>query len=54
VPKISSPDPGSEAAIWERIVHSTGAMTREVARRIVELEFSPEEQQRMHELVERN
>ncbi|HQX52537.1 MAG TPA: hypothetical protein PLR25_21630 [Planctomycetaceae bacterium] len=54
MPKISNPDPGSEAAIWERIVHPTGAMTREVARRIVELEFSPEEQQRMHELAERN
>ena len=54
VPKPSSPTARSEAAIWERIVHPSGPMTREVAQHIVDLEFSDDERQRMHELAERN
>ena len=54
MPKLSVPAARSEAAIWERIIHPSGAMSRDEAKRIVELEFSAEERQRMHELAERN
>lgn len=54
MPKLSVPAAHSEAAIWERIIHPSGSMSREEAKRIVELEFSAEERQRMHELAERN
>ena len=54
VPKLSEPAPASEVAIWERIIHPTGPMARATAQRIVELEFTAEERQRMHELAERN
>ena len=54
VPKTSKPVARSEAAIWERIIHPHGAMSREEAKRIVKLEFSADERQRMHELAERN
>lgn len=54
MPKLSLPAARSEAAIWERIIHPSGAMSRAEAKRIVELEFSAEERQRMHELAERN
>ncbi len=54
MPKLSEPAPTSEVAIWERIIHPTGPMPRATAQRILELEFSDEERQRMHELAERN
>lgn len=54
MPKLSVPAARSEAAIWECIIHPGGSMSREEAKRIVELEFSAEERQRMHELAERN
>lgn len=52
--KTSKPAARSEAAIWERIIHPHGAMSRDEAKRIVKLEFSAEERQRMHELAELN
>ena len=51
---LSEPTPASEIAIWERIIHPTGPMSRETAQRVVELEFTDEERQRMHQLAERN
>lgn len=54
MPRLSQPDPNSEVAIWERIIHPTGSMFRATAERIVELEFTDDERQRMHELAERN
>ena len=53
MPKLSDPPP-SEVAIWERIIHPTGPMSRAIAERIAVLEFTPEERQRMHALAERN
>lgn len=52
--KLSEPPPASEVAIWERIIHPTGPMSRATARLILELEFTHDERQRMHELAERN
>ena len=54
MPKISEPALASEGAIWERIIHPTGPMSRATAERVAELEFTDEERQRMHELAERN
>lgn len=54
VSKPSKPTPRTEAAIWERIIHPQGSMSREEAKRIGKLEFSAEERQRMHDLAERN
>lgn len=54
MPKISQPVPASEVAIWERIIHPTGSMSRETAQRIVELKVTDNERQRMHELAARN
>lgn len=54
MPKLSEPSPRSEAAIWERVIHPTGAITRAEARQIIALKFSAEERRRMHDLAERN
>ena len=54
MPKISKPAPSSEVAIWERIIHPTGRMSRATAQQVAKLEFSDDEQKRMHELAERN
>ena len=54
VPRLSQPAPNSEVAIWERIIHPSGSMPRATAQRIVKLEFTEDERQRMHELAERN
>ena len=54
MPKLSEPAPASEVAIWERIIHPTGPMPRATAQRIVELEFTDDERERMHERAERN
>lgn len=54
MPDLAEVAPTSEGAIWERIIHPTGPMSRATAERIVELEFTDEERQRMHELAKRN
>jgi hypothetical protein len=41
-------------AVWERVIHPEGKMTREIARHIVQLGFSEGEQSRMKELAARN
>jgi hypothetical protein len=46
--------PLSEADIWERIIHPGGLVSKAAARRILELEFSDDDRDRMHELAERN
>lgn len=51
---LSDPAPSSEAAIWERIIHPTGPMSRATAQGIAVLAFTDAERQRMHELAERN
>ena len=40
----------TEAAIWARVIHPNGELTPSVARAILQLEFSAEDQERMHEL----
>jgi hypothetical protein len=42
--------PTTEAAIWARVIHPNGELTPSVARAILQLEFSQEDQERMHEL----
>lgn len=54
MPKLSEPSPRSEAAIWERVIHPTGVMSRVEARQIIALKFSAEERRRMRDLAERN
>ena len=44
----------SEADIWERVIHPQGAMSKEAARRILELTFTDGDRARMHSLAERN
>jgi hypothetical protein len=44
----------SEADIWERIIHPDGEMTKETARRILQMDFSEEERKQLHELAEKN
>jgi hypothetical protein len=44
----------TEADIWERIIRPRGRMTRAAARRIQQLQFSPEDRERMHDLARRN
>jgi hypothetical protein len=44
----------TEAAIWERVIHPNGPMSREIAQGILQLGFSNDERQRMRELAERN
>jgi hypothetical protein len=51
VPATSRP---SEADIWERIIHPDGPMSKEAARRILDLAFTDEDRARMHDLAERN
>jgi hypothetical protein len=45
--------PTTEAAIWARVIHPNGELTPTVARAILQLEFSPEDQKRMHELSQK-
>ncbi|MCX7423757.1 MAG: hypothetical protein NT013_30055 [Planctomycetia bacterium] len=54
MPRLSPYSAHSEAAIWERIIHPAGAMSREEAKHIIELEISTDERERMHELAKRN
>lgn len=44
----------TEAAIWERVIHPEGQITRDVARHILQLGFSESEQRRIKELAARN
>ena len=44
----------TEAAIWERVIHPDGNMSRETARHVLHLGFLEEEQTRMHELATKN
>ena len=43
----------TEAAIWARVIHPNGDLTRPVARAILQLEFGADDQQRMHELSQK-
>jgi hypothetical protein len=43
----------TEAAIWARVIHPNGKLTPPVARAILKLEFSADDQQRMHELAQK-
>jgi tetratricopeptide (TPR) repeat protein len=51
---MNEPAEFSEADIWEQIIHPHGDMSRETARRILQLDFTAEDRQRMHELAEKN
>ena len=44
----------SEAAIWERIIHPQGGMTKDAATKILELGLSEGDRDRMHLLAEKN
>ena len=44
----------SEADIWERIIHPRGPMSKETARRVLDLEFTEEDRATMHDLAQRN
>ncbi len=41
----------TEAAIWERVIHPRGKMSKQTARAILDLSFPAEDQQRMRELA---
>lgn len=43
-----------EARIWERVIRPRGPMSRGTARRLLQLGFPDDEQQRMKELSARN
>ncbi len=45
--------PTTEAAIWARVINPNGQLTPPVARAILKLEFSADDQARMHELAEK-
>jgi hypothetical protein len=45
--------PTTEAAIWARVIHPNGELTPAVARAILELEFTIDDQERMHELSQK-
>ena len=49
---ISSPD--TEADIWERVIHPRGRLSKQAARRILDLEFTEEDLARMRYLAARN
>lgn len=51
---MNAPTNLSEADIWERIIHPQGGMSKETAQRILQIKFTAEEQQQMHELAKRN
>ncbi len=44
----------SEAAIWERVIHPNGELTPQNARAILEIDFTDEDRERMHELAIKN
>ena len=49
---ISSP--ATEADIWERVIHPRGRLSKQAARRILDLEFTEEDLARMRDLAARN
>jgi hypothetical protein len=51
--KTSQLPPTTEAAIWARVIHRNGELTPKVARAILQLEFSAEDQELMHELAQK-
>jgi hypothetical protein len=48
--KTAALPPTTEAAIWARVIHPNGEITPAVARAFLQLEFSDDDQERMHEL----
>ena len=44
----------TEAAIWERVIHPSGRITISVARRLIAMKFSEDENARMRELLAKN
>jgi hypothetical protein len=44
----------TEAAIWERVIHPRGKMSKQTARAILDLSFSTEDQERMRALAAKN
>jgi hypothetical protein len=51
--KTAALPPTTEAAIWARVIHPNGKLTPKVARAILQLEFSADDQERMHELSQK-
>jgi hypothetical protein len=51
--KTATLPPTTEAAIWARVIHPNGVLTLAVARAILQLEFSDDDQERMHELSQK-
>ena len=45
--------PTTQAAIWARVIHSSGELTPAVARAILKLEFGDDDHERMHEPSEK-
>jgi hypothetical protein len=45
--------PTTEAAIWARVIHPNGKLTPTVAHAILQLEFSADDKERMHELAQK-
>jgi hypothetical protein len=44
----------TEADIWQHLIHPDGRISRETAKRILEIDFSPEQRELMHRLAEKN
>jgi hypothetical protein len=44
----------TEADIWERVIHPRGRLSKQAARRILDLEFTDDDRARMHDLAARN
>jgi hypothetical protein len=51
--KTTAFPPTTEAAIWARVINPNGELTPAVARAILKLEFSNDDQERMHELSQK-
>src|SRR6516225_3087298 len=49
--KTATHPPATEAAIWKRVIHPNGKLSRPVARAMLELEFEEQDRSRMHELA---
>jgi hypothetical protein len=49
--KTATLPPTTEAAIWARVIHGSAELTPRVARAILKLEFSVDDQERMHDLA---
>jgi hypothetical protein len=51
--KTATLPPATEAAIWARVIHPNGKLKPAVARAILQLEFSQDDQERMHKLAQK-